>query len=158
VVKPQQLVSASDERKEYLILSELAGAEVCAWAKVKTPAVGLARFPKEVDERALRASLAALEDAVLIEEVVEIYRINRDKLAFCSRHIPNATDVLPETFGTAWARKALRRSGGSLFVVDFFVRLGSELVRINHHVSAFMNSCASVVDTSSRPCWISNPS
>lgn len=122
VVKPQVLLSSSDARRAYFVLSELAAAEVCTWVSVPTPAIGLTRFPEKLDKRALLASLASLDNATEREEVVELFALNRGKLAFCSLHLQGGLDVLPGTFRKRSRKDALRRTGASIYFLDAFFR------------------------------------
>jgi hypothetical protein len=113
VVKPQSLLSSQDARGALLVLAELAAAEVCAWAGIPTPAVGLVRFPEKPDALAIERGLPHLA-ADQRNEVLELYKLNRGALAFCGRLLEGAVDVMPGT-------RAIDRSGKA--VTNFSTRL-----------------------------------
>lgn len=92
VVKPCIVLSRATDRGAFGILSELAGAEVCAWAGVLTPRIGLTRFPEAPSEQAIRIGCSAC-DPPEQDEIVEIFRTNRGRLAFCLRYLEGAVDL-----------------------------------------------------------------
>jgi hypothetical protein len=94
VVKPSIVLSRATDRSTFGVLAELAGAEVCAWAGVRTPACGLTRFPAVIDDGALLDELSGLDRDVR-DEILEIFRVNRGKLAFCTRFLNRAIDLRP---------------------------------------------------------------
>src|SRR5262249_14598943 len=81
VVKPQDVLSTGNRRAGAVnLLAELAGAEVCAWAGVRAPAIGLVRLPEQPARR-----LWGLAPERWSSEVETVLRMNRGRLAFCCR-------------------------------------------------------------------------
>lgn len=121
VVKPQVLLSAQDARGALLVLAELAASELCAWAGVSTPAIGLVRFPRDPDLESIAQGLLHL-DPELRREVLELHKLNRDALAFCGRLLEQAVDVRPHTFGTRARRAEVAEVGSAIFFLDAYMR------------------------------------
>lgn len=94
VVKPAIVLSRSTERGTFGVLAELAGAEVCAWAGLLAPQVGLTHFPRHVDQIALRAAMLSLEPGER-DEIIELYRANAGRIAFCGRYLGRAPNLVP---------------------------------------------------------------
>jgi hypothetical protein len=108
-------------RESLFVLAELGGSEVCAWARVPTPALGLVRFPESVDVDALRKTVTSLAPG-LQDEVVALHQLNRGLLALCCRHLEGAFDVLPGTFNTKARRAEVASVGMALYFVDAYLR------------------------------------
>jgi hypothetical protein len=121
VVKPQAIMSTSDVRGPLGVLSELAGAEVCAWAGVASPRTGLVRFPAKPDIDAVHESVPDLDEHQRAE-IAEIYRMNRGVLAYCSRWIQDGVDLQPGSFRTRKLRDEAATAGARLFFVDAYIR------------------------------------
>jgi len=121
VVKPCIVLSRATDRGAFGILAELAGAEVCAWAGVLTPRVALTRFPAAPSEDALRIGSSACEPPER-DEIVETFRVNRGRLAFCARYLEHAPDLSPvHLLRKAWRKKAVKDSV-ALLVADIYMR------------------------------------
>lgn len=73
------------------LLKELAAADLCAWVGLKTPAIGLLRFPSQP----LPTDLSDVGRAA-----ADIYRDNAGKLAFCSGFVPAPPATLPSNTRT----------------------------------------------------------
>jgi hypothetical protein len=142
VVKPQRVVSKGVGRQEFFVVAELAGAEVCTWAGLRVPAIGLLRFPKRET-----AGVSTLSEGSESEkkEVGDLFALNRDRLAFCSRFLEGAVDVLPRVLKRRVRRPEVARAAIALLLADVFmlhddrdiensncVFLGDDLVAIDH--------------------------
>lgn len=146
VVKPPDVLSMGNRRDGAInLLAELAGAEVCAWAGVRAPAIGLVRFP---DEPAKALSESAPER--WRSEVAAVLGMNRGRLGFCSRFLESAVDVDPESLEAEPSPGALG-ARAALFFVDVYIRhddrrrenpnavwLNGEIVALDHGAS-FVN-------------------
>lgn len=83
VVKPPISLGDAESREELSVLAELAGAEVCTWAGLPTPAIGVVTIPPKVDQRHL-----AGRDAETRQQLTT----NAGRLAFCSRFLEDAAE------------------------------------------------------------------
>jgi hypothetical protein len=82
VVKPCVVLSCATDRAESAILAELAGVEVCAWAGVLVPQIGLTRFPDPPNEEAVRLGAFTADPSErqeIVREVVEVLRETLEK-------------------------------------------------------------------------------
>jgi hypothetical protein len=120
VVKPSIVMSRATDRGTFGVLAELAGAEVCAWAGLRAPAVGLTRFPASLDEAMLHEDLAA-RGRDEREEILEIFRVNRGKLAFCVRFLHGAVDLRPAHLGDSFSPTSVA-DAAALVLTDAYLR------------------------------------
>ncbi len=121
VVKQQVVLSAVTSYGAFSTVAELAGAEVCAWVGLAAPAVGLTTFPASLDEPSLRSAVATLEPPKR-DEIIEVYRANLGRLAFCARLVWPSTDLLPSAFTRKPRhRDALLADLAALLVADAFM-------------------------------------
>ena len=121
VVKPCVVLSRATDRGTFGILAELAGAEVCAWAGVLAPRVALTRFPDHPDAGALRIGASAV-DPPEREEIVEIFRANRHRLAFCVRFLEGAPDLARVHLRRKKWRSSSLADATRLLVADLYMR------------------------------------
>ncbi len=121
VVKPSIVLSRSTDRSTFGVLAELAGAEVCSWAGILAPRVALTRFPNPLDERALLDGLPMLEK-VQRSEVLEVFRANKGRLAFCARYLAGATDLRTKYFRLKRWRAIAIPDAVALLVADAYMR------------------------------------
>jgi hypothetical protein len=119
VVKTPVVVSKSTGRQEFFVVSELAGAEVCARAGVGTPAVGLLRFPERAPAELMKPAHGGSE---VERELEELFALNRGKLAFCSRYIVDAVDVRAEVLRTRAKASSVLAAAAGLLLADVFMR------------------------------------
>lgn len=118
VVKPQYVESISNNRLVHLdLVAELAGAEVCAWAGVRCPAIGLLRFPEGSSQSYVEGVSETHQG-----EVASILKINAGKLAFCSSYLQGAIDIDPDTLKGRSGEVVTKTSGAVLFAVDAYLR------------------------------------
>lgn len=101
---------------QLMALCELASSEVCARVSIPTPAIGLVRLPEyDVD-----LSMLEPEDRPLAAEVLAA---NRGALAFCSRRLERAIDLIPTVLRTKRRyRAALRTVGVRMLLLDAYIR------------------------------------
>jgi hypothetical protein len=146
VVKPPDVVSIGNRRHAAInLLAELAGAEVCSWAGVGAPAVGLVRFPGE-PAKALSESVPERWRA----EVATVLGMNRGRLGFCSRFLEGAVDIDPDSLPADSSPGAVN-ARAALFFLDVYIRhddrrrenpnavwLNGEIVALDHGAS-FVN-------------------
>lgn len=114
VLKPVFSASASNRRAGLGVLAEIVGLHVCGWLGVATPYGGLFRFPE--DGSKLVETVAASSRA----EVEEVFSLNRNLLAYCSRYIEGSilaeAALLPQRAPNALVDQAAR-----LMAVDLFL-------------------------------------
>lgn len=120
VVKQPVVLSAASTLGAFGTVAELAGAEVCAWVGIPPPAIALTRFPTEMDPSVLRSTVSGLEPAD-VDELVQVWRANAGKLAFCVRHLPNAADLLPELLSRKRTRASMATQAAALIVADGYM-------------------------------------
>jgi hypothetical protein len=121
VVKPCLTMSRGTNRGTAGILAELAGVEVCAWAGVLAPRVGLARFSAKVDEAAVRVGCSA-RDPPEQDEIVQIFKVNQGRLAFCARYLEGAPDLSRAHLRRKAWRESSARDAVRLLVADAYMR------------------------------------
>jgi hypothetical protein len=120
VVKPPVVLSVGSSYGAFSILAELAGAEVCLWAGLGCPAVGLTTFPPAIDGDLARA-ISAL-DPERRKEVADVFRVNRGRVAFCCRHLGTVPDLMPDAIvRVARFRERLVADAVALGVADAFM-------------------------------------
>jgi len=121
VVKPAIVLSRSTDRGTFGVLAELAGAEVCAWGGLLVPQVGFTYFPRDVDKSALRAATASL-GTTEFDEIVEIYRANAGRIAFCGRYLEHVPNLDPRHLIRPKWRSTAVPDAVALFVADAYMR------------------------------------
>jgi hypothetical protein len=121
VVKPAIVLSRSTDRGTFGVLAELAGAEVCAWAGLLAPQVGLTHFPQRIDDTALRAAMGSLDPAEY-DEIVELYRANAGRIAYCGRYLGRAPNLVPSHFLRPKWRTTAVPDAVALLVADAYMR------------------------------------
>lgn len=142
VVKPALVLSRASDRGTFGILAELAGAEVCAWASIQAPRIGLTRFPSQVDATALRGALSQLEQPER-EEIVNVFDVNRGRLAFCVRYLEGAVDLrLVHLTNKKWQASS-RPDAVALLVADAYMRHDDRLVE-NPNAVWYMNRLVAI--------------
>jgi hypothetical protein len=120
VVKPPVVLSVGSSYGAFSVVAELAGAEVCVWAGLGSPAVGLTTFPPALDD-AMERAIQALEPATQ-KEVADIFRVNAGRIAFCCRYLEPAVDLLPAAIARLpQHRSRLEADAVALGVADAFM-------------------------------------
>lgn len=113
IVKPPLSSGDAESRTALGVLAELAGAEVCAWAGIPTPAIGVMRLPDPIPERHVEG-----RDALLRAQL----ELNAGQLCFCSRFLEDASEWLTERYRTRPRGRDLARAfGASLMLVDGYL-------------------------------------
>lgn len=121
VVKPTVVLSVGSSYGAFSIVAELAGAEVCVWAGLASPAIGLTTFPPALDKEAFERTIGALEPAKQ-KEVRDVFDVNRGRIAFCCRHLGTVPDLLPDAIlGLPQYRARLIADAVALGVADAFM-------------------------------------
>jgi hypothetical protein len=110
------VTSTTNHREALRVLCELAGAEVCAWLGIPTPATGLVRFPR--DEAELVEQVAGHEHE---NEVREVFALNRDRLAFCSAYLAEGIPATEATLKHRRAEDAAFRVAEALLAADAYM-------------------------------------
>jgi hypothetical protein len=106
---------SAHRRGELSLLQELAGADLCAWCGLLTPAIGLARFPNEPPPT---------DDTEVGRLARELYKNNAGKLAFCSRYLDSSPAVEVEEGSLNDLRsvtKLARRDAMLLYALDLLI-------------------------------------
>src|SRR5579884_634732 len=142
VVKPAIVLSRSTDRGTFGVLAELAGAEVCAWAGILTPQVGITRFPKAFDEASLRAAILTLGPSEC-DEILETYRVNGGRVAFCGRYLGPATNLVPGHLLRPKWRATAAPDAVALLTADAYMR-HDDRVRDNPNALWFENRLVAI--------------
>jgi hypothetical protein len=121
VVKPTIVLSRASDRSTFGVLSEIAGAEVCAWAGILTPRIGLTRFPQRLDADGLLDGLTMLEKGERAE-ILEAFRANQGRLAFCARYLGKAIDLRRKFLRLKRWRATAIPDAVALLVADAYMR------------------------------------
>jgi hypothetical protein len=142
VVKAPAVVAQPAKRGEFSVAAELVGAEVCAWAGVSAPALGLLRFPHEKTEVCTGFITGSSEAK---REVAELFDANRGKLAFCCRFLEGAVDVRPGVLRERVRRPEVLGQAIALLLADAFIinhdrqRQNSNCLLYGQHLVAIDN-------------------
>lgn len=114
VVKPQHTVAIAESRTALTVLAELAGAEVCSWVGLPTPAVGVLVMPPKIE-----ADLLPSEHR---DELRQLFSINAGSVAFCSRLLDPVADVNPAVVQELAARRPdFLTACATLYALDAFI-------------------------------------